>query len=332
MAMDQMYRQWLILKMISRRKLISVDEIRNRLAKESDLDAPPRTVQRDLNSLSRLFPLKSDGKKPSGWKWNEDSGACEVPNMDQVTALTFKLAAEYVAKMLPRGVLDAFGPYVRTAEERLNQAATPKFMKWPDKVRVVSPNLFRIPPDVPEGIVETVYTALLECRRFAAGYRRMDGEQKTYEVSPLGMAFVDGLTYLVATLNDHDDPILLLLHRILEAHLLDIPACTPEGFDLDGYIARELSFPVGRDIKLKALFSEKSDVMRLRESPVAEDQQVRELRDGRFELNATVTDSIQVRWWLRGYGDRIEVLKPKRLRDEFAEIARNLSGIYLKPE
>ena len=330
--MDPLYRHWLILLMIPRRRVIGVKEVRGRLAKEFDIDAQPRMIQRDLDYLSGIFPLESDGKKPSGWRWKVDAPLFDIPNMDPVTALTFKLASEHVGKMLPRGVLAALLPYVRIAEERLKQISTPNLSTWPEKVRIVSPNLPHITPGVPEGISETAYTALLEGRRFTAKYRRVDGEVREYEVNPLGMAFVEGLTYIVATLNDYDDPILLLLHRILNARLLDTPVNAPEGFDLDRYIAKELLFPVGRDIKLKVLFGEKSDVLRLQESPIVEDQRIKELRDGKFELTATVVNSVQLRWWLRGYGERIEVLSPKKLRDEFAEVARKLSQIYKNPE
>ena len=142
------------------------------------------------------------------------------------------------------------------------------------------------------------------------------------------MAFVEGLTYLVVTINDYGNPALLLLHRIQEASILDTPVSVPEGFNLDGYISRELSFPVGKDMKLKVLFSSESDVQRLQESPVAEDQKIRELQDGRFELTATVVDSIHLRWWLREYGEEVEVLGPKKLRNEFADLAQKLSEIY----
>jgi predicted DNA-binding transcriptional regulator YafY len=332
MFMDPLYRQWLILRMMPRRRVIGVKEIRGRLAKEFNIDTQPRMIQRDLDYLSGVFSLESDGKKPSGWRWKVDAPLFDIPNMDPVTALTFKLAAEHVGKMLPRGVLAALLPYVRIADERLKQIATPNFSTWPEKVRVVSPNLPHITPGVPEGISETAYTALLEGRRFTAKYRRVDGEVREYEVNPLGMAFVEGLTYIVATLNDYDDPILLLLHRILEARIVDTPVRVPEGFDLDRYISRELSFPVGRDIKFKVLFEDKSDVQRLQESPIADNQRIRELRDGSFELTATVADSVQLRLWLRGYGERVEVLSPKRLRDEFAGLAKKLSEIYQQPE
>ena len=45
-------------------------------------------------------------------------------------------------------------------------------------------------------------------------------------------------------------------------------------------------------------------------------------------LEAETADSRQLRWWLRGFGDDVEVLEPAELRKEFAEMAKKLAGIY----
>lgn len=45
-------------------------------------------------------------------------------------------------------------------------------------------------------------------------------------------------------------------------------------------------------------------------------------------LEATVPDDTQLRWWLKGFGDQVEVIGPKQLRDEFVELAGNIIGMY----
>jgi len=42
----------------------------------------------------------------------------------------------------------------------------------------------------------------------------------------------------------------------------------------------------------------------LLESPLSEDQQVREPKNA-YEISATVADSAQLEWWLRGFGNTI---------------------------
>ena len=327
--MDTLYRHWLILRMIPRRTRISTPEIRERLKSGYGIETTLRTIQRDLITLeSSEFPLECDSHRPAGWSWRKDAPAFDIPNMDPVTALTFKLAEKHVARMMPHGVLSALKPYIKAADERLRLTAESSLSRWPDKVRVVSRNLAMIPPVVAEDISDAVYSALLEERRFTAEYRTMNGRKKTYEVNPLGMAFVDGLTYLIASLNEHQDPVLLLLHRIQKVALLNKPVTAPADFDLDAYIATELTFPVGGKINLMLLFGNKADIQRLEEAPLCEDQRIVTRNDGMFELNATVEDTLQLHWWLRGYGTRVEIVAPESLRKEFAEMAKELVERY----
>lgn len=326
--MDTLYRQWLILRMIPRKTRIATTEILSRLDSEHGIQTTLRTLQRDLNALSLSFPLVRDNNRPAGWSWNPDAPAFHIPNMDPVTALTFKLAQTHITRMMPHGVNNALQPYFAAADTRLKAAAESTLSRWPGKVRVVSRNLAMIAPTVPDDVSDTVYTSLLEERRFKAEYRTMTGRKKSYEVNPLGMAFVDGLTYLIASLNEHRDPVLLLLHRILKAEPLDKPATVPDDFDLDAYIARELTFPVGGRIKLKLRFFHATDVQRLEEAPLSDDQKIVAGKNGAFELTATVEDTLQLHWWLRGYGDRVEVVAPKFLREEFTETAQALAERY----
>lgn len=328
--MSALYRQWLILKILPTRTKISTNGIRDRLVNSYGVSTTLRTVQRDLNALvdDYKFPLICDGEKEAGWSWSKDAPAFGIANMDPATVLTFKLAEEYLIRMFPRGAVTALEPYFKTANDRIKQSSESSLSRWPDKIRVVSRNLPVRFPQVSEDIMDKVYAAVLEERRFVAKYRTSGGKFKEHDVNPLGMAFVEGLTYLVATLNKHEEPVLLLLHRILEVKPTDVPITVPEGFDLDGYISSELSFPVGDNIKLETLFSKKSDIERLKETPISDDQKITE-KDGGWLLQATVMDSHQVRWWLKGYGERVQVVGPQSLRQEFVDLAKKFASLYL---
>lgn len=325
--MSALYRQWLILKMFPTRGKVSTTTIRDRLINEYGIETSLRTIQRDLVSLeANEFPLDCDNNNPAGWSWRKDAPAFGISNMDPVTALTFKLAEKHLERMFPRGTMAVLDPYFKAASERIKLTAESSLSRWPDKVKVVSRNLPMIYPRIADDIMDKVYSAVLEEYRFKAQYRTADGRVKEYGVNPLGMAFVEGLTYLIATLNEHDDPKLLLLHRILEVNPTDIPVTVPEGFALEEY-SRELSFPIGDDIKLKVLFHDQADIDRLRETPISDDQKIIEMKGG-WQLQATTGNSYQLRWWLRGYGERVEVLEPTSLREEFIEMAKALVGLY----
>jgi predicted DNA-binding transcriptional regulator YafY len=144
------------------------------------------------------------------------------------------------------------------------------------------------------------------------------------------MVFVDGQTYLIASINQHVDPILLLLHRFQSIELLDKPVTIPEDFDLDESVEELLTFPVGDTIRLKARFSHHDDIQRIKESPLSADQKVKDMPDGFFELTASVEDTLQLRWWLNGFGSRVEVMGPKALRREFVDLATAYASMYNK--
>ena len=114
--------------------------------------------------------------------------------MDPATALTFTLAQKHLERMFPRGAMAVLEPYFNAANERLRQTTESCLSHWPDKVRVVSRNLPMLYPEIPENIRDTVYTAVLEERRFDATYRTLGGTVKEYDINPLGIAFVEGLT------------------------------------------------------------------------------------------------------------------------------------------
>lgn len=327
--MDTLYRHWIILRMIPRKSRISTIGIHERLRSEYGIETTLRTIQRDLIALEASeFPLECDDNRPSGWSWRKDAPAFDIPNMDPVTALTFKLTEKHLTKMFPQGALSALRPYFTTADERLKHSDS-TLARWPNKIRVMSRNLATIPPVVTPEISDKVYTSVLEEKRFKATYKTVTGKIKTYEVNPLGMTFVDGLTYLIASLNEHTDPVLLLLHRIRTIELLDKSVSIPEGFCLDNWVSELLTFPVGESIYLKLRFSGPTDIQRLEESPLAIDQKILRVEDGTFELAATVEDTQQLRWWLHGFGARVEIVAPESLRQEFTQLAQNYAAMYL---
>jgi predicted DNA-binding transcriptional regulator YafY len=49
---------------------------------------------------------------------------------------------------------------------------------------------------------------------------------------------------------------------------------------------------------------------------------------GRVEVEGTVKNTSQLRWWLQGFGCLVEVVEPKELREEFKENAARLHGHY----
>lgn len=147
---------------------------------------------------------------------------------------------------------------------------------------------------------------------------------------PLGIVFRECVIYLVATVWEYKDPLHFALHRFKYCEPLPEDAVPPAEFDLDAYLASgtfQYAAAEGRKMKLVALFSGGA-ADHLAETPLSEDQVLISKKDGKMEVAATVADSSQLRWWLLGFGDYVEVVRPKKLRMEFEKIATNLAGTY----
>lgn len=323
-------RQWKMLQLLETRTPKDATLIRDRLEEEG-FKIDLRTVQRDLRELCELFPITFDERKPITWRWDRNAMSFDIPGMDRTAALTLKMVNEFMARLLPQSCLESLGPNLRRADRVLEEQGGKGLSSWPSKVRVVTRSQPLRPPEVASGVTDVVYEALLNDLRFKGQYRKKGAEKfENYIVNPLGLVVAEPVMYLVATLWDYDDIKLLPLHRFGQIELTHEPLRKPKGFQLDKYLEQgELNFPVpgNKTIRLKVRF-DKTAAAHLLESSLSSDQKITECDEDEVMLEATVLDTLQLRWWLLGFGDQVEVVAPKSLRQEFAETARNMAGYY----
>lgn len=298
---------------------------------EDQVELPTyRTIQRDLDALASVFPSLTSEKRDGACYWYIDTNesVMEIPSMESSTALAFYLAEQRLQSQLPPSALQHLKAHFNTAAHLLDRHDTP-YAHWREKVRVLPQTQLLIPPDVDAQVLNTVYTALLENRRFEGKYfGRRDDQYKDFLVNPLALIFRGTVTYLICTLRDYTDVRFLSLHRFVEAELTDHPRWVPPGFDLDAYINEgHIDFLLGDSIKLELLIDEEVAI-HLRESKLTEDQQLKMLDSGQSLFTATVRDTGQLRWWLLGFADQIEILKPESLRQEFGQKTARMAEKY----
>ena len=288
-----------------------------------------RTVQRDLRELQAVFPgLKNDGNRDAlGWYWESDGELMDIPAMDAPLALAFKLAEQYLAPVAP-SVTDALAPYLQAAGKALDERA----QGWLERVAIVPRSQPLLPAHVDPEVARTVQVALLERRRFRVRYQPRNGEVAEYELSPQGLVLRHEVSYLVATAWDYTDPRHYALHRMQpEAiELLETQATELPDFDLQRYIDEGgFHYRIG-DRPLRLELRMRVDLARhLEETPLSENQHIgRPGRDGWLRLRATVPDTLQLRWWLLGLGNQVEVIRPKALRREIAETLASALPAY----
>lgn len=329
--MDTFVRYFLILSLLKPypRRMTSID-MQTALSEQGVDPRVLRTIQRDLEKLSAHFPIDGDLKKPRGWCWANNATVL-LPGMDLHTALTFRLMQEFMQPLIPHACLTAAGRHFTEAGRVLRGDRSGKHLAWLDKVQIIYRGQPLMPPKIKVEVLETVHEALFYNLRFSANYKRRNAPPLTdCTVNPLGMVYVNKTPYLVCTLWDYGEVKQLALHRIETATLLDLPARGIEGFSLAAYVKeqKEFDYPEGSDkFKLVARFTP-SAAHHLEETPLAEDQQTRRLANGQVEVSATVQNTSQLRWWLLGFGDQVEVLKPGKLRSEMAVTAKGMTEMY----
>lgn len=319
---ETLKRQWFLLNRMPRKYKKGTRFFQKALLDDKNLDVSIRTIQRDLNELSRHFPLQSDNNKPTGWSWAENAHIFDIPGMDTHTALVFKMIKLHLKKMLPVSCLKLLRPYFSRAEAILNNETT-GIVKWPKKIASISRYLTLEPPEIETAVLEAVYEGLLHEKQLEISYtRRGDREPKDALIHPLGLVHVDNVAYLVCTFWDYSDLMQLALHRICSAKPLVEEAEMPSDFSLEEYINQgNFGFPESEDfIQLKCLF-DKHVALHLEESPLAPDQILVEAGDNKdcLLLSATIKNTAQLRWWLLGFGELVTVLEPKSLREEIKE-------------
>ena len=315
---DTLLRQWELLRAIPRApKKIDVQTLIARL-ESAGYGTSTRTMQRDLNSLAKIFPLICDDKSiPYGWSWDVKAQAFDLPAMDLATALTMRMIEQFIPTLLPPAIRGLLEPQFARAKATLEANPNSPLGNWADCVRVVPREMPLLPPKYDNAAVKTVYDSLLARNRFFAVYRsRTDDteETKSYEVSPLALVARGNLVYLVCTLWEYQEIRQLALHRVIDAVETDKAIIKPEGFDLDRYIEQgEFQYPVGPMVRLK-LKMHKEAAAHLYETPMSEDQRIEKIDPDYACVTATVRESAQLEWWIRGFGSAVEVVEPLSLR------------------
>ncbi len=322
---DTLLRQWEMLQIIPRYpRKIEVGALMEKLG-AAGYQVTRRTLQRDLNELSRLFPLQSDTRNtPYGWSWSADALTFDLPGMDAPAALTLTMIEQFILTLLPPTVRELLAPQFARAKAVLEANPNNPLGRWTDCVRVVPREMPLLAPKVNEEAARVVYQALADGKKIQMTYTPRISERESdrdYEVNPLGLVVRGTLIYLVCTMWNYQDIRQLALHRVKSAVITDEPAARPAEFDLDAYIEQgEFQYPVGPMIQLKAKFN-RAAAAHLYETPLSTDQVIEDLDVEHVLVTATARDSGQLEWWLLGFGDLVTILEPSRLRAKIAAAA-----------
>ncbi len=267
--------------------------------------------------LSEHFEIERDDRsKPYGYRWLEQAKALAVPNLTPQESLLLQLAQEHLKNLLPARLMKSMEGFFNQAKRNLGSESSARLEReWPCKVRVVATSQPLLPPKIVPGVFEVVSEALYSNHWLHLDYRNSGGKRNKIEVMPLGLVQQGPRLYLVCRYRGYDNERNLALHRMLSAEMSTLTFDRPKAFDLKKY-DDDGRFGFGQGEKVRLTFRiARGAGLHLLESPLASDQQVVDLQDGKLEITATVIDSAMLDWWLRGFGDAVSVMQRQPVGD-----------------
>ncbi len=293
-----------------------------------------RTVQRDLQELSRLFPIECDDVSiPFGWSWKKNAPGYESPSMDPIQALTFSLAAQYLEPLMPKANFKRIEKFFQRAENILLGDQKSNILRWRKRVRVIPENIRFKEAKINSEIREKLYRAVFEGIQIKAYYRKR-GEKKSQsrKIHPLGIVVKGSITYIICMMDeDKIKPRYLPMHRFEKVQLIeDKKIQQPESFDLDQFIHKNnLGYEFSDTLyTFKAIF-DKTMAAHLTEMKLNDTQEEKDLGNGKILITARIPDTLQFEQWLMSFGSDVEVIAPKKLRTKFEELSKKLARIYV---
>jgi predicted DNA-binding transcriptional regulator YafY len=307
-----------LLRRIPRKRKVTASELHKQLG-AAGLARDLRTIQRQLEALSEHFEIERDDRsKPYGYRWKERAEGFSLPSLGPQESLILLLAEQHLRHLLPQSLIKSMAGFFAQAQSNLGPLSSARREReWLRKVRVVSTTQPLLPPKIRPGVFEEVSQALFSNLWLTVEYRNAAGARTRSDVMPLGLAQQGPRLYLVCRFQGFDNERILALHRIESARTTTLSFDRPKGFDLEAYDAEgKFGFGEGKHIRLSFRI-DKGAGLHLLESPLSEDQAVREVEDG-YEITATVVDTAMLGWWLNGFGDLVWDVRRRPIRAKAA--------------
>jgi predicted DNA-binding transcriptional regulator YafY len=313
-------RQWEMLNRIPRRQPgITARELTERLCEEG-FEVSKRTVERDLNELSRIFGLAThtvDSQTSAYWYFAIDK-VRELGSVSLCDAAAQLLVNQVMERVLPEPLEPVMRAKTEQAEATLRALSRHPAARIREKFRYSSSSLEVMPPYIRSGVLETVQEALIKEQQLCIHYAKPGERAKEVQVHPLSLILKGSVPYLIATAWDYADLRRFALHRIEKAVLLEESSHVPEDYSVDRYIAEgAMEFGEGKQVVLTAWVTA-TLAFYLAECPLGDDQTLTQEDDG-YLLRVKRHDSWNLYFWILSHGPNMVVHKPAYLRKRLAQ-------------
>lgn len=302
---------------------------------QRDLEVAPRTWRKYRQVLEEQFePFHEGGHtrlrvvEEGGQRWLRlaEPAAREASSSLVARLAAFRLAGRVVGALgedFRHAVNDAFAALGRGRRSKPTQRLLARVHRDLDRLLYFVPHA---PKDYRDQavVIEALLEALVQHRRIELDYEASNGPAATHELEPLTLALHQGGLYLLARYPARPGKerrvYNFVVDRIVSIVVGESSFPYPRRSEYHPERVLAGSFGIfftasgGETRKVELLFADKrwlhTYLLERRWHPT---QSFRRRRDGRLRLSLEVTNLVEIAQWVRGFGDDVEVLRPKGL-------------------
>jgi len=289
----------------------------------------PKTAQRDIEFMrDRLrCPLEYDASE-KGYYYEEDTFS-----LPMVYLSSEELSALLMAKKMLQDISGGcIGGEISSIVERIANVLNKRSAAGNHIDEAVSFQSVAYSPAL-ENVFRTILEGCLRRRQLSLSYYSPASDEKSVRtVDPYHLFSYMGTWHLIAYCHLRRHIRDFALNRILEVGGLEETFDIPSEFDVKGYFQSSFGLYKGGGKKQVALRFSPGKAKWVKGQIWHKNQTVKELKDGSIELSFQVADFSEVMREVLRYGDGVEVISPKDLRDLIKTEAANIVRIYSDKE
>ncbi len=184
-----------------------------------------------------------------------------------------------------------------------------------------------------EEVIDLLLRALIHQWRLKIEYAGLAGEGKTHLFDPYTLIVHKGGLYLIGLSDVYKKIIYLAVERIRTAvPLLDASRATqrfayPRGYRPEKHLDGAFGIIEGPEKNIELLLLGDTEPL-IRARSIHPTQRFHRRADGKTVLTMTVRGTEELRNWILSHGPWVEVLKPKELRAEVADLLASAARLY----
>ena len=284
-----------------------------------------RTIFRDLEELQALGVPYHYDSKTAGYtidpefflppiNLNLQEALCLLLLVDKARnqiQLPFKNSALLAALKIENNLPIQIRQHCNTALKNISTKATPQ-----------------APMELFDNTFMQLQKAITKKHKVNIRYHSLfEAEVINVELCPYHLLHNQRAWYVIGLSSLHKTIRTFKLNRIKELRMLDKCFLAAADFNLYEYLGRAWSMiPEGRIYNIKLQFLPKV-AENVTEVQWHSTQKVTRNSDGSATVEFRVDGLGEITWWILGYGDQVQVLAPKTLREKLVKVAKNMINL-----